>query len=705
MNYKNPELSTQERVDDLLARMSLSEKIAQLAQISVTARNRVEVIQRIRETGLGSRILADSNLAGNGLERAAEIEDLNELQRTAVEESRLGIPLLHGRDVIHGYRTIFPIPLGLAASCDPELVEESFAIAGGEASSAGMHWSFAPMLDTSRDPRWGRIIESFGEDPWLAARLAEAAVAGFQDKAGILACAKHYIGYGAAESGRDYNTAEISDNSLRNVYLPPFKAAVRAGVGSVMSGFHDLNGEAVSASRYLLSDVLRDELGFEGFIVSDWGSVSDLLHHRVAADRREAGKLAFNAGVDMEMVSDCYYEHLANLVKTGEVEQKAIDDSVRRILTAKFKLGLFEQPYARREEFEQRQFTPANQAAARRAAAASMVLLKNNGLLPIPKGGKKIAVIGPFADQRRALLGSWSIDGLIDETPTLLEAMRQVFDADEIVTCSSGLTDEILISAAGADLVVMAVGESNARNGENNCVASLALPAGQAELVKAVAGLGKPVALLVFAGRPVLLTELVPLVDAILYAWHPGSMGAFAAADLLSGDAQPSAKLPVSFPRADGQIPAHYNRKSTGKAYFKYLDMPAEPLYPFGYGLTYTRFSFSEIQLSRASMRFSEQVEVSVMVTNSGERDGQVTAQCYIQDVVSRLTRPIRELKGFQKIELKAGETRRVSFKLGSDELSYYGVGGKWTLEPGEFKVWIGEDSRASLAESFWVVE
>lgn len=568
------------------------------------------------------------------------------------------------------------------------------------------------MMDIARDPRWGRIIEGFGEDPCLGSRMAQAAVHGFQgdhnedgywSSGRILACAKHYVGYGAAEGGRDYNTAEISDHTLRNVYLPPFKAAVKAGVGSVMSAFNDLNGESASGSRYLLTDILRGELGFEGFVISDWGSVNDLIHHRVAADEREAARIAFDAGVDMEMVSQCYIHHLAELIQTGEFTLQQLDEACRRILMAKFSLGLFENPYVERPDPVDLQMPAENLLASRRTAARGMVLLENNGLLPLNKQTRRIAVIGPYADQRRAMLGSWVNDGLTDETATLVEAVRAACPQAEILMAPTGLYDEMLMAAAGADVVILAVGESNARSGENNHVAVLHLPAGQDELVRSVGKIGKPTALVVFSGRPLVLTDLVDSVDAVLWAWHPGSAGAFAAVDVLFGDIHPGGKLPVSFPRAGGQIPVHYNANSTGKGWSDYLDLPCKPLYPFGFGLSYTTFEISDLQLSKEKIKSGETVNVSVQVQNTGRRAGDEIVQCYIQDCVSRLTRPVRELKGFQRVTLQPSETQHIEFALGPDELSYYGQGGKWLLEPGEFKVWVGNDSRAELEGSFTV--
>ena len=720
MLYKDSSAPIPVRVDDLLTRMTLSEKIAQLSQIFVYDEIREQVKARIRQHGLGSRILAFSNLAGNVTEGIVAVEDLNELQRVAVEESRLGIPLLHGRDVIHGHRTVFPIPLAMAASWDPALVEEAFAISAREAASAGVHWTFTPMLDIARDPRWGRIIEGFGEDPYLGSQMAVAAVQGIQGprahrhdtsaadqpyEAGrLLACAKHYIGYGAAEGGRDYNTAEISENTLRNIYLPPFKAAVEAGVGSVMSAFQDLNGEPASGSRHLLKELLRDELGFQGLVVSDWTSIYELVVHRVAEDRQEAARIAFDAGVDMDMCSDCFTDHLAALIEGGAISESQLNDPVRRVLTAKFQLGLFERPYADPEPAASAQFSEAHRDVARRLAARSVVLLKNNGLLPLSREPRRVAVIGPLAEQRRALLGSWVSDGLIGETQTLFEAIQAASPLTEIIAAGGPLSDEMLIAAASADVVILAVGESNFRNGEANCVASLDLPPGQDALIEAVHGLGKPMVLVVLAGRPVNIARPATLAEAVLYAWHPGSLGATAIAEVLFGITVPSGKVPVSFPRSEGQIPLHYNHKSTGRPLTQYQDLPATPLFPFGFGLSYTAFAYSGLSVSASQIKFGERVTVSVVVTNIGMYAGEDVAQCYVHDCVASVTRPMRELKGFARVRLRPGESKRVEFVLGPDELSFYGRDGRWRLEPGHFKVGVGGNSQAELAAGFQVL-
>jgi beta-glucosidase len=722
--YKNPTTPVEHRVTDLLRRMTLDEKIAQLYQIWVLDHNREESLDFIRQNGVGSRILAGSALAGSAGNRALEIEDINLFQRTAVEESRLGIPILFGRDVIHGYRTMFPIPLGMAASWDVSLVEEAYTIAAREATSAGVNWAFGPMLDIARDPRWGRIAEGSGEDPFLTSAMARAAVHGFQgddlsapDR--IMACAKHYIGYGAAEGGRDYNTSEISDTTLRNIYLPPFKAAVEAGVGSVMSGFHDLNGESVSGSHYLLTELLKDELHFDGFIISDWGSVAELVNHRVAEDDADAARLGFTSGVDMEMVTTCYIKSMKLLVENGKVSKESIDEACRRILKAKFQAGLFEHPYAQPDLAEKTLFAPAHQTLARKLAGETLVLVKNDqDLLPLARSGRKIAVMGPLINQRAALLGSWAVDGLAEDAQTINAAMRLAAPEAVMPNISDAMVDEMLRAGMRADVIVYFAGESDQRGGENQNIASIDLPPGQEETIQALAGLGKPMVLVVLAERALNLHRVAHFAQAIIYAWHPGSLGAAAIADVLFGDVCPSGKLPVTLPRATGQIPLHYNFKSTGKnfdvsgrpagkeyAYVdRYVDIPTAPLYPFGFGLSYTQFTFADIQIDRTELHPGESVHISAQVTNTGARAGTEVVQCYLQDCVASITRPVRELKGFSRVSLQPGETRRISFPVSEEQLAFYGLDGKLKVEAGLFKAWIGGDSTATLETSFrWV--
>jgi beta-glucosidase len=723
-SYKVPSLPVEVRVADLMARMTIEEKIAQLYQIWVLPENALKSAEFVRKYGVGSRILASTNLAGSAIDKQQEAGEINEFQRIALEDSRLGIPILFGRDVIHGFRTIFPIPLGMAAAWDPDLLEQVYSAAAREARSAGINYAFAPMLDIARDPRWGRMAEGSGEDPYLTARNAAAAVRGFQGSSDeehaspdkVLACAKHYIGYGAAEGGRDYNTSEISETTLRNIYLPPFTAAVNAGLGSLMSGFHDLNGESASGSAYLLTQLLKEELGFEGFVISDWGSVTDLVNHRLADDARDAARLAFNAGVDMEMVTSTYVDHLKDLVELGKVPMERIDEAVQRVLSAKIRFGLFENPYVPLARAAEVQFCADHQALARRLAARSMVLLKNDSnLLPLCKTGQKIALIGPLLNQRSALLGSWTLDGLLSETATLWEAAQAAAPNAFLPQINDTMSDEMLLRARTADVVVYLAGESASRSGENSNSALIELPPGQAETVEALCDLGKPVVLVVFAGRALNLTRLTSRVSALIYAWHPGSLGASALMDLLFGDVDPVGRLPVTLPRHVGQVPAHYNFKSTGKNFDgfgrpvpvvyseaeRYQDLNGAPLYPFGFGLGYTTFSYSAIQIDQTEIGSGDNVTVSALVTNTGRRSGEELAQCYVQDCVASITRPVRELKGFARLLLQPGETRKVSFTLGPQELSFYGLDGTRRVEPGAFKVWIGPDCRAALETAF----
>ncbi len=712
--YQNPNLPVDERVQDLLARMTLSEKIGQTFQVWLQQGNHAEIAEQIRRGMVGSVL---SNYHPDY--RRPTVDEMNALQRAAVEETRLGIPFLHGRDIIHGHRTVFPLPLAMAASFDPALMEEACAIAAREAASASVHWVFSPMLDVARDPRWGRCVEGAGEDTYLGEQMAAAAVRGYQgsdlaDPQRVLACAKHFIGYGSAEGGRDYDTGEISENTLRNVYLPPYRAAVEAGVGSMMSAFQDLNGEPLSGSARYLDGLLRGELGFDGFIVSDWMSVLELVHHRVAADGREAARLGFNAGVDMDMISGLYVEHLEALIDSGEVRMQRLDDAVRLILTAKFRLGLFEHPYTDPALGATVQCSQQHLAAARRAAARCMVLLKNEGgLLPLENLPASVAIIGPLAEARSTLLGTWSFDGQPEETPSVLEALREALNGTEIITAPGSMTDEMLAAAQRAGLVVLVVGESEWRNGENHNVTRLSLPDGQEALVEQVCALGRPVVLVVLAGRPLQITRPAACAGAVLWAWHPGSMGAPAIADVLLGKTEPGGRLPMTFPRSDGQVPLYYNFKSSGKRFDlvyrptpegyrhleRYVDGRSDPLYPFGYGLGYTSFEYHDLDVQANE----NGARVTAQVTNTGERAGECVAQLYIQDCVASVTRPVRELKGFQRALLQPGETRTLSFDLGFEELSFYNAEGKRVVEPGQFKVWVGPDCRAEIEGTFFV--
>jgi len=715
-DYLNASLPVEQRIANLLPQMTLEEKVGQLNQVHTRPENTERIKELTRAGKVGSRILASSHQAGSEEQITASLAESNEAQRIAVEESRLGIPVINGRDIIHGHRTVFPIPLATAASFDPETAEECAAVAAKEAASLGVHWTFAPMVDIARDPRWGRIIEGGGEDPYLTSAMGAAAVRGFQGKTReemkspdkIAACGKHFAGYGAAEGGRDYNTTEISVNTLRNIYLPPFRACVEAGVSTFMSGFHQLNGESVSGSHFLLTEILREEWGFDGFVISDWASVDHLINHRIAHDKKEAAKIGFHAGVDMDMCSNCF-DHLVELVQEGAISETRLDQAVAGILRIKFLLGLFENPYTDEKLAERVNRLSEHLALARKAALGGMVLLKNRSQnLPLDKTKEDLtlAVVGPYAEDRRNLLGSWTMDGKAEETANIAEAIQAAAPGVEVRVASEMGMAVRTARMGDVDHVICVVGEHFKTNGENGSVADLRLPDGQEDLVRALATTGKPITLVVCAGRPLALTNVEPLVDSILYAWQSGNETAAAVADLLFGNAVPCGKLPVTFPRATGQIPIHYNHKNRGWQYDGagvYADCSEQPLYPFGYGLSYTTFEYSNIAVSREEIGPDEPVTVSATVTNTGNRMGTEVAQCYLQDCVSSAARPVRELKGFERLTLKPGESATVNFVLTERELGFYNVPGKWTIEAGEFKVWVGGDSGATLETGFRV--
>ena len=703
------------RINALLARMTLAEKLGQLQQLDGEANGNF----RPEHRELARKGLLGSTLNVRGAQRT------NELQRIAMEESRLKIPMLFGFDVIHGYRTIFPVPLGEASSWDPAIVERSAAIAAAEARSAGVHWTFAPMLDIARDARWGRIVEGAGEDPFLGAAMARARVRGFQgrdysaaDK--VLACAKHWVAYGAAEGGRDYNTTDMSERTLREVYFPPFKAAVDEGVGTFMSAFNDLNGVPASANPFILTKVLRGEWKFDGFVVSDYTAVEELMKHGLAADEQEAARLALNAGVEMEMVSRLYGKHAAELLRSAQLTQATIDEAVRRILRIKMRLGLFEHPYA--DEARERSviFSQEHQAAARQIAARSMVLLKNNGeTLPLSKAVKSIALIGPLADNQPDLLGSWTGDGNPADAVTLLAGIKAKVSPSTKIVYAKGCdintdsTDgfEAAVSAArNSDVVVLAVGESSGMSGEAASRSSLDLPGRQLDLVKAVQATGKPTIVVLMNGRPLTINWIAENTSAILETWFAGTEAGNAIADVLFGDVNPGGKLPVTFPRTVGQEPLYYNHLNTGrppdinnKYTSKYLDVAWTPLFPFGYGLSYTQFGITNLQLSAQRIRANGKLTVSVQVENTGKRAGDEVVQLYIRDVAASMTRPVKELKGFQRVTLKPGEKRRIEFLLSGEQLGFWNREMRFVVEPGEFKVMVGTNSVDLIETKFEV--
>lgn len=698
---------TESKIADLLSKMNLEEKIGQLNQYFSFGNFDAEII---RKGKAGSVINAAGALTGTGESKSSDAETCNNIQKLALDTPH-GIPQLFGRDVIHGYRTIFPIPLAQSASFNPELAEQAASIAALEATATGIKWTFAPMLDIARDARWGRIAEGNGEDPFLGAQMAAAVIKGFQgddysapDK--LVACAKHYVGYGTAEGGRDYDAGEVSEPTLRDIYLPPFEAAVKSGVGTLMSAFLDLNGVPASGNRRLLTEVLRGEWGFDGFVVSDWDSVVELIQHGVAEDRAQAAAIALHAGVDMEMVSGSYIETLAASLQSGKVSQEDIDEAVRRILRIKLRAGLFDKPFTDPDRATRDLLRPNSRTLARQFARETMVLLKNeDDLLPLDSTFKRIAVVGPLIHARSELFGSWSPDGRAADVTPLGDALKQIAPAGvELVFADHA--DKAAHIAQSTDAIVLVVGEYPYRSGENSNVSDLSLPPGQAELVETVAGLGKPVVLVVIAGRPLAITKQVAQVQSVLYAWQPGIEGGAALGEILFGLESPSARLPVTFPRATGQVPIYYNQKNSGRPIradgpFKsrYVDIPNAPLYPFGYGLTYTTFEYANLKLSSETMR--GKLEISADVTNTGKRAGNELVQLYVRDLVGSLTRPVRELKGFERVVLKPGETRRVTFTLTEESLTFTRADGTKGIEPGNFHVWIAPNSQAGLQGDF----
>lgn len=691
------------KITSIIEKMTLEEKIGQLNQ--GVSRDKERIKEEVRKGRVGSIILADTATAGNDEQQKIETDFLNELQRIAVEESPSHIPLIFGRDVIHGHHTVLPIPLAAAASFNPQIVENAYRAIAEEAANDGIHWTFSPMIDIARDPRWGRCIEGFGEDPYLTSEMGKAVIRGFQGddntkRESIAACAKHYLGYGAAEGGRDYGKAEISDYTLRNVYLKPFKAAVEADVATVMNSFSEIGGQPVASSRYLLHDILKEELGFEGFIISDWFAIEQLVNQRAAKDRKEAAALAANAELDMDMTDECYIDYLSELVAEGKVSEKTIDKMVYRVLSVKERFGLLNNPFITLQRIDYHK----HMELSKRCADEAIVLLKNNGVLPLDTS-KKVALLGPFLYEKRSLLGSWVCDFDIRMVKSIEEVFEECTDREVLVLPQSNyLWDDITPDLGEVDTVIITLGESYRVSGENNCLSDINLPREQLELAKKIKGLGKKVVGIFCFGRPIGLAEAEPYFDAILYAWHSGTCAAQSIVDIIYGKVNPSGKLPISFPRATGQIPIYYNHPSmprNGRTYYgegsNYWDNQSTPMYPFGYGLSYTQFEYSDVccetdTLTLDKLQDGEKFKVSVTVTNTGDRDGKETVQCYISDLVSSMVRPVRELKGFAKAPLKQGESKKIVFEIGFDELGFYNGKGKFCVEPGEFEVFIGGD-------------
>jgi beta-glucosidase len=722
--------SPEARADALIARMTLEEKVGQISQQFVLG-SAAPVEARVRSGGLGSLLFVRDPVV------------IDRLQHMAVEETRLGIPLLFGYDVVHGFRTIFPVPLAMAATWDPQLVEQSQAVAANEARATGIHWTFAPMLDITRDPRWGRIVEGPGEDPYLASVLARAQVRGFQgDTIGqpgrVIAGPKHFLGYGASEGGRDYDSVNLSDNQLYNVYLPPFVAAIEAGAGNVMSAYMELNDVPAVANDWLLKDLLRGELGFEGFVVSDANSVRSLIPQNFAVDATDAAVRSLRAGNDMEMsLGTGAFGQLVDAVRQGRLDEAVVDRAARRVLIAKFRMGLFERPYTDPALTEAVLSAPEHRVLARTAAERSMVLLQNTGgLLPLQRGAhRRVAVIGPMADSPIDTVGPWSFADKPDETVTLYEGVKAELDGAAEVETAPGIQlrrgtpsmfaalrpqprrwteaqaeEEFARAVALAqtsDLIVLVVGEDFYMSGEQASRVSLSLPGGQQRLIDAVAALGKPVVMVMLNGRPLDIRDAQAKVPAILEAWHPGSEGGAAVANVLFGDVNPGGKLPITWPRDAGQIPLYYAHNATKEpagAATRYWDEVSTPLYPFGYGLSYTTFEFSDIAVDQPVVARDGRITVSAVVTNTGDRVGDETAQLYIHQRAGRATRPVRELKGFQRVTLAPGESRTVTFTLGEVELRYWSAAERnWVIDPGAFDIWIGGDSRAELHTTFEV--
>ena len=731
-------IEIEKKVTALLNQMTLEEKIGQMNQYNgfwnVTGPSPKSGDAAFKYKNLASgRVGSMLNIRG--------VKEVRKVQQIAVEESRLGIPLIIGFDLIHGYKTVSPIPLAETASWDLAAIERSAALGAREAAAAGINWTFAPMVDITRDARWGRVMEGAGEDPYLGSLVAAARVRGFQgddlsDPFTIAACAKHFAAYGFAEAGRDYNTVDIGLNTLHNIVLPPFKAAADAGVRTFMNSFNDLNGIPATADRYLQRDILKGNWQFDGFVVSDWGSLREMIDHGYAKDRKHAGELALNGGSDMDMESYIYLEYIQSLLAEGKVTQEQIDDAVRRILRVKFELGLFDDPYRYCDESREKSVTGSKEIidAALDMAKKSIVLLKNdNQILPLKKQGQKIALIGPLADDKNSPLGNWRIAADNGTAISVLEGM-QAYKGNTLVheqgvrlvdKIPAGFHEEVAINntdnsgiaaavaaAQNADIVVMALGEYGFQSGEGRSRAHLDLPGFQQELLEAVYAVNKNIVLVVMSGRPLILNWADAHLPAIVEAWQLGTQAGNAIAQVLYGDYNPSGKLPMSFPRAVGQLPLYYNHKSTGRPgadgedagsvfWSHYGDEKNSPLYPFGYGLSYTQFTYSDIRLSANSLKKGGQLIAEVDVTNSGSLTGKEVVQLYLKDHYASATRPVRELKGFELIELKAGETQTVRFTIDEQLLAFYNAAGQWTAEAGDFSLFIGTDATTKRQVNF----
>lgn len=716
------------RVERLLSQMTLQEKIGQMNQLSVAGLT-PDMEAAVRNGAAGS-ILNEVNP-----------EIINEYQRIAVEESRLGIPLLVARDIIHGFRTVFPIPLGMASTFDPELVRYGARLTAQEATASGIRWTFSPMVDVSRDARWGRIAESSGEDTYLNAVMGASMVRGYQgdcsDSTSLAACVKHFVGYGASESGRDYNSTYIPPRALRNVYLPPFEAAVKAGAMTLMTSFNDNDGVPGTGNAFLLKDVLRDEWGFDGFVVTDWASAAEMIQHGFARDGKDAASIALNSGVDMDMMSHVFTAHLEELVASGAVKEKDIDNAVRNILRIKSRLGLFDNPYVDVDRAAEVQYNDSIMDAAYRTALESAILLRNEGALPVDISRvRRILVTGPMADAPHDQMGTWTFDGQKECTVTPLAAIREMYGDDVEVIYEPGLTYSREFSQRGiaaavaaarkADVILAFMGEEAILSGEAHCLADITLKGDQRKMIAALAATGKPLVLTVMAGRPLVLDEESRVADAILFSFHPGTMGGPAIADLLFGKAVPSGKLPATFPAASGQVPCYYSHNNTGRPFrgseTMLYDIPREasqtslgntsymldcgfyPLYPFGYGLSYTEFGYSAPVLDRQEYSPDDVIRVTFTLTNTGRYAATEVAQLYVRDLVGSSARPVKELKGFRRISLDPGESGEYTFELPVQDLAFYGLDMTRKVEPGDFHLWVAGDSVSGEPVSFSVV-
>lgn len=720
---KNTEIEN--KVETLLHKMTLEEKLGQMNQLSPW--DFEDLAKRVRKGEVGSIL------------NVVNPEEVNKIQKIAVEESRLGIPLIVSRDVIHGYKTIFPIPLGQAATFNPEVVKEGARVAAIEASADGIRWTFAPMIDVARDPRWGRIAESCGEDPYLNAVMGTAMIKGYQgdslnDPTAIAACAKHFVAYGAAEGGRDYNSTFIPERVLRNVYLPPFKAAADAGCATFMTSFNDNDGVPSTANSFVLKDVLRKEWKYDGMVVTDWASALEMVNHGFCTDGKDAAEKSVNAGVDMEMVSETFIQNLKQSIAENKVSIETIDNAVRNILRLKFRLGLFDNPYVVTPQTVK--YAEKHLQTAKTAAEQSVILLKNeNQTLPFTDKIKTLAVIGPMADAPYEQMGTWVFDGEKEHTQTPLTAIKKMYGDKVKILFEKGLDYSRDKNTAGiaravnaarqADAVVVFVGEESILSGEAHSLANLNLQGAQSQLIKELAATGKPVVTVVMAGRQLVIADEVKVSDAVLYSFHPGTMGGPAIADILFGKVNPSGKTPVTFPRMSGQVPIYYAQHKTGRPANPtemlideipveagqtsvgcrsfYLDAGNSPLFPFGYGLSYTTFEYSNLSLASDKLTAQDTLSISFTLKNTGKYDGTEVVQLYVQDKVGSVTRPVKELKRFQRVTLKAGESTQVSLSLPVSELAFWGYDMNYTVEPGDFTLWVGTSSTEGLRKDFSV--